>query len=878
MPRPRPDVVPRPRLTQILNDGLYHKLTLVSAAAGFGKTTLLSQWIAGLDQPVAWLSLSEDDGEITRFIAYVVAALRTIAPDAGESTLGMLQSTQAPAPDALLTVLLNEITAIPHEFVFVLDDYHVLDALAIDEALGFLLEHIPPQMHLVIATREDPPLPLARLRARGQLTELRVAELRFAHDEAAAFLNQMTGLDLSPEAVAALEARTEGWIAGLQMAALSMQGREDTASFIEAFTGSHRFVLDYLVEEVLQRQPGHLRNFLLQTSILNGLNASLCDAVMGQQNSKTRLETLERGNLFVIPLDDTRDWYRYHHLFADALHANLVNEQNEALPDLHLRASIWYEQHDMFPRAIHHALAAQAMERAADLIEGIWLHMDQTYQSKTWLAWVRALPEAIIVARPYMCIGCGWALMNEGQFDEADARLQAAERLLDAQPADDQTRYMQASIASAHTYRFLSLGDIPNTIASGQRALDLLPDAEVGQLNRRQAMSLLGIAYWVSGDLPAADQALSTLMDEWLKIGVIGDALALAFVMADIRLTLGHLQAAIRVCQHALNIAAQQPHVMALELPDLYRSRGDLYREMNDLQQAEDTLLLSVELGESTSLPDWQHRMYVVQAKMRWIEGDLDGALALLDEAERQFRLTPLPDAQPASAWRARIWIEQGKLDQAHAWVQQQGLSVDDDLHFLREFEHMTLARLLLAQAQRGQPDALDTADALLDRLYQSAYEGGRMGHIIEIRNLQALALVIQGDSSAALLPLQEALTLAEPEGYVRTFVDEGPLMASLLHQALQAGIDPAYVTRLIAAFGEQEAAAPGQIGTLDALSDRELDVLRLLGTELSGPEIADHLMVSLNTMRTHTKNIYSKLSVNSRRAAVRRAEELNLL
>ncbi|MAU12821.1 MAG: helix-turn-helix transcriptional regulator [Anaerolineaceae bacterium] len=879
VPRPRPDVVPRPRLTQILNEGLYRKLTLISAAAGFGKTTLLSQWIAGLDQPVAWLSLSEDDGDLTRFIAYMVAALRTIAPDAGENTLGMLGSTQAPDPSALLTVLLNEIAAIPQEFVFVLDDYHVLDALAIDEALSFLLQHIPPQMHLVIATREDPPLPLARLRARGQLTELRVAELRFTHEEAAAFLNQMTGLGLSPEAVAALEARTEGWIAGLQMAALSMQGRDDTASFIEAFTGSHRFVLDYLVEEVLHRQSDALRNFLLQTSILDGLNASLCDAVTGLKNSKTLLETLERGNLFVIPLDDTRDWYRYHHLFADALHANLVNEQDDALPDLHLRASIWYEQHDMIAHAIHHALAADAMDRAADLIAGIWQHMDLTYQSKTWLGWAYSLPESIITARPYLCIGCGWALLNEGRFDEAEARLQDAERLLDAEPSDQKTRYMLASIASARTYRFLSLGDIPNTIVSGQRALDLLPDADISHLNRRQAMSLLGIAYWVSGDLIAAERELSTLIGDLFKVGVISDALGLAFIVADVRLTLGRLQDAIRIYKQSLEVAEQQTNNAALELPDLYRGLSDLYREMNDLEQAEDILRLSVELGDRTSLPDWQHRLYVVQAKMKRIEGDLDGAVALLDEAEDQFRQTPLPDAQPASAWRARIWIQQGNLDKAHAWSQQRSLSPDDGLHYMREFEHITLARLLLAQSQRGQPNAYEAAVTLLERLYQSAHEGGRIGRVIEIRNVQALALATQGDLSAALPFLQEALSLAEPQGFVRIFVDEGTLMASLLYQALQAGIAPAYVTRLIAAFGgNQESAAPLQTGALDPLSDRELDVLRLLGTDLTGPEIADQLMVSLNTMRTHSKNIYSKLGVNSRRAAVRRAEELNLI
>ena len=369
IPLPRTNVVLRPRLIERLNEGLHRKLTLISASAGFGKTTLVSEWVAGCERPVAWLSLDEGDNDPTRFLTYLVAALQTIAPNIGEGVVGALQSPQPPPTESILTALLNEIAALPDKFVLVLDDYHVIDAKPIDDALTFLLEHLPPQMHLVITTREDPQLPLARLRARGHLTELRAADLRFTPAEAAAFLNQVMGLDLSAEDIAALETRTEGWIAGLQLAALSMQGREDVPGFIRAFAGDNRYIVDYLVEEVLQRQPDHVRSFLLQTAILDRLNGPLCDAVTGQEEGNARLEALERGNFFVVPLDDKRHWYRYHHLFADVLSAHLMAEQPDQVATLHRRASEWYEQNGSAADAIRHALAAEDFARAADLVE-----------------------------------------------------------------------------------------------------------------------------------------------------------------------------------------------------------------------------------------------------------------------------------------------------------------------------------------------------------------------------------------------------------------------------------------------------------------------------------------------------------------------------
>ena len=448
IPPPRPKVVLRPRLIERLNEGLSagRKLTLISASAGFGKTTLVSEWVAGCDaRPkvrVAWLSLDEGDNDPTRFLTYLVAALQTIAANIGEGVLGVLQSPQPPPTESILTALLNEITTIPDHFILVLDDYHVIDSKPVDHALTFLLEHLPPQMHLVIATREDPHLPLARLRARGQLTELRAADLRFTPSEAAEFLNQVMGLNLSAEDIAALETRTEGWIAGLQLAALSMQGNKDVSGFIREFAGDHRYIVDYLVEEVLQSQPEPIRRFLLQTAILDRLNGSLCDAVTGKEEGNARLEALQRGNFFVIPLDDKRNWYRYHHLFADVLRMHLMAEQPDQVSALHRRASEWYEHNGSTDDAIRHALAAEDFERAANLVELAVPAMRRSRQGATVteLGWLKALPDELVRFRPVLSVDYAFALFGGGELEAVEARLRDAERWLDTAAGSMATR------------------------------------------------------------------------------------------------------------------------------------------------------------------------------------------------------------------------------------------------------------------------------------------------------------------------------------------------------------------------------------------------------------------------------------------------------
>ncbi|MBI9043472.1 MAG: tetratricopeptide repeat protein [Anaerolineaceae bacterium] len=838
------------------------------------------------------MSLDEGDNDPTRFLTYLVAALQTIAPKIGEGIFVALQSPQPLPGEALLTTLLNEIAAIPDNFILVLDDYHIIDSEPINHALTFLLEHLPPQMNLVIATREDPPLPLSRYRVRGQLTELRAADLRFTPEEAGAFLNQMMNLNLSAKDIAALEARTEGWIAGLQLAALSMQGREDIACFIEAFTGSHRFVLDYLAGEVLERQPERVRNFLLHTAILDRLCAPLCNAVTGREDSKEILDGLERNNLFLIPLDDKRQWYRYHHLFAEVLRIYQTEGQSEQVSSLHQRASTWFEQNGLAPDAIRHALTAEDFERAARLIELSWSAMDVSYQSSTWLGWVKALPDELLRARPMLNVGYAWALLDGGELEASEARLDDAERCLDT-PVDkmvvvdnEQFRSLPASIATARAYRSLALGNVPDTVEFAQQALELTPEDD--QVRHIQAISLLGLAQYTNGDLEAAERSLADLHTNLRKTGEIPTLIGITFLLADIRVALGRLHEAESIYQQTLRLTTGQGEPVSLGMADLYRGLGELYIERGELETAAQHLLTSQNQGEQIATTDWQHRLCVSQARLKEVTGDLDGALALLDEAERVKIRGPLPDVRPVEALKAQVWLKQGRLAEALGWVRMQGLSSADDISYRYEFEHITLARVLIAADKRereGEADSIDEAVRLLERLLHAAEAGKRIGSVIEILVVQALALQVQSNVSQALTLLERALALAEPQEYIRIFVDEGEPMRLLIEKQSHNRAHPLndYINKLLAAFAQTAAAQKSAIthqksDLIEPLSKRELEVLKLLRSELSGPEIAQQLIVSLNTLRTHTKNIFSKLGVNNRRAAVRRAEELDLI
>ncbi len=911
VPRPRSGLVSRPRLSERLDRGAASKLMLVSAPAGFGKTTLLAEWLAKgpaaptYERLTAWLSLDRADNDPACFWTYVIAALRTVAPGVGESAMALLQASHPPPIETLLTTLLNDLGAIASDIVLVLDDYHVIDASHVHEGMAFMLEHLPPQIHLVIAGRADPALPLPRLRGRGELVEIRAVDLRFTPDEAAAYLNGAMGLALSTQDVAALEGRTEGWIAALQLAALSLQGRDDVAGFIAGFAGDDRYVVDYLVDEVLQCQPQNVRSFLLKTSILSRLRGSLCDVVTGQDGGKAMLEALDRGNLFLVQLDDRRRWYRYQHLFGDVLRTHLLDEEPDRVAELHLRASDWFERNGERPEAIRHALAGEDFARAADLVELAIPAMRRSRQEATLRRWLEALPGELVRVRPVLSVGYAGALLLGGDLDGVEARLEDAERWLDttvdAHPGpeassgvvvvdDEEFRRLPETIQLYRAAQALARGDVPGTVRHARQALELAPEED--QLRRASALGLLGLAFWTSGDLEEAHRAYSDCMAGLRRAGHVADTFGCAIAMSDIRRTQGRLGDAMHTYERALYLGSEQGGSAVRGTADMYVGMSELHRERNDLPAATQELLRSQELGEQIGLPQNPYRWRVAMARIREAEGDLGGALELLNEAELVYVSDYFPQVRPIAAMRARVLVAQGALGEALGWARERGLSVDDDLTYLHEFDHVTLARVLLAQTTQDRAErSLRAATQFLDRLLKAAEEGGRTGSVIEIMVLQALAHQSLGDIPAAFGSLQRALTVSEPEGYVRVFVDEGPPMASLLREVArvaageQKGTAPDYARRLLAAVDKTDDSTPvrqglagDRQGLVEPLSKRELDVLRLLGSDLDGPDIARELVVSLNTVRTHTKNIYAKLGVNNRRAAVRRAEELDLL
>jgi LuxR family maltose regulon positive regulatory protein len=864
-------------LIEQLNIGLRsgHKLTLISASAGFGKTTLVSEWIASCGRPVAWLSLDEGDNDPVRFISYLVPALQKVKPGMDDGLLPALQSHQPPQVEAILTTLLNETATISDSFILVLDDYHVIDSKPVDEALAFLVEHQPPQMHLIIATREDPSLPLAHLRARGQLTELRATDLQFTPAEATEFLNRVMGLNLTDGDVAALESRTEGWVAGLQLAALSMQGHQDATSFIRSFTGSHRFVLDYLIEEVLQRQSEKIQAFLLRTSILDRMCGPLCNAVLLDPltSGQKILEQLERANLFIVPLDNERRWYRYHHLFGDLLRQRLG--QPRELPEYHLRASQWYEENGDLGAAFHHAIAAGDFVRAAGLAEAAWQGMEESFQTAVWVGWVKQLPEEVIRVRPLLCTLLGQAFANAGESKASELRLRDAERCLDDSDVTNEAQLMPlpAMIALARAYNAQAQGNLTTAVKYAERSLELLPEDDF--VLRARAIITLEVTHWASGNLESAIRGIGDWMESMTQLGNHVFVVASAFGVAELLVGLGRMSEAERTYQEALQLAAQHgpeaEHITAhhhLGLSMIYYQRGDDTLAAHHLKRA-------AELGLQTTLADWPYRWHVAQSQLKEAAGDLETALVLLNEAKLVYIQTVVPDLRPIAALKARIHLKQGRPDKARAWAAERGLSLADEVSYLHEFEHLTLARLEIANPQ---------VNALLARLLQAAEAQKRRGSALDILLVQALAHEAQGNRPQALAALKRALSLAEPEGYVRIFVDEGEAMRVLIEKQSRNRDYPlsGYADKLLAAFTQPVAAPKSAIihqksDMIEPLSERELEVLKLLRTELSGPEIADQLIVSPNTFRTHTRNIFNKLGVNSRRAAIRRAEELDL-
>lgn len=861
IPARRPKLVLRPHLIERLNEGLDGKLTLVSAPAGFGKSTLVSEWAAVCGRRVAWVSLDEGDNDPSRVLAYLAAGLQSLDANVGDKALSMLLSPRPAVPEAVVTVLLNDISAIREPFAFVLDDYHVIRSKAVHRALTVLIEHLPPHMHLLIATREDPELPLARLRARRQLTELRAADLRFSQSEASRFLNRVMGLSLSAEHVAALEARTEGWIAGLQLAAISMQGRDDPACFIRSFTGSHRFVMDYLAEEVLQKLPESIQTFLLRTSILARMCGELCDAVVLDPDAPgaETLEYLERANLFVVPLDNERRWYRYHHLFADLLRQRLG--QGECRSAYHIRASQWYEENGLEIDAFHHAAAANDIERAERLIDGNGIPLHFRGAVTAVLDWLASLPASVLDARPSLRFRHGSLLLVVGQTTGVEEKLRAAEAALSVQPqatgSDEVTRNLRGQIAAARSVLALTRYQPEIMMSEALRALEhLRPDSHT---SRATALWTLGCAYLLQGDRVAAGRTLAEAVSLSRSSGNLFTLILATIGMGMVQELENQLHAAAQTYQSVLQVAGDQP------LQIVYEAHLGLARvlyEWNDLDGAELHGQKGLELAR---LYDGVIDRFVIcevfLTRLKLARGDVTGAAALIAHADRAARRGNFVHRfSEVAGLQVLILLRQGRLEAAAALAQSHDSAVGQArVHLVRGDAESALAVL---EPWRLQMEARGWADERLKVLV-----------------LQAVALHARGERDKALPMLADALALAEPGGFIRTFVDEGRPMQQLLTEAAELGIRGEYAATLLQAFdaAQRRSDRPAAQPLTEPLSPRELTILQLIAQGLSNREISERLFLALDTVKGHNRRLFEKMQVRRRTEAVARARELGL-
>jgi LuxR family maltose regulon positive regulatory protein len=874
-------------LIERLNEGLQRKLTLVSAPAGFGKTTLVSAWLSAGRCPAAWVSLDAGDNDPIRFLRYVIAALQTIAPGMGEATRALFQSSQVPPLETLLTPLVNELCTLAGTVALVLDDYHVIQSPDVHQAITFLIEHLPspPGMHLVILTRADPALPLHRLRARNQLAEFRAAQLRFTTDEVAAFLSQTMGLRLSVDDVAAMAASTEGWVAGLQLAAIALQSRPldqasgDVHSLATALSSGHHYIVDYLVQEVLDRQPDSVRSFLLQTSILERLAGPLCDAVTGRGDGQGMLRALVQANLFIAPLDDEQHWYRYHHLFAQVLHSHLQEAHPDQLPELHRRAAEWHGQNGLAAEAISHALAAGDQGLAARLVESHARAMLMRGELVTLGNWLQDLGEAVY-ERPWLGIHQAWTLLITGQIQDVERLLGRVERHIGPQtlPGDPaqglaERQNVLGEIAAMRGLVAYLQGDVQRAARLCRQALESLRGDNA--VARGVAAHALGEACSHSGDLAGALQANVEAARLAKASGSVILAVSALTSQGDVLIDQGRLHQAVEVYNEALQLAALPKENRWPAAGRVYVCMAKVLYEWNDLETVLRYTRQGIELCQRGGIVEFVTAGYGVLAKARQALGDREGAREAVRAAERMVLGHSLPAGSVSSvtASRVRLWLTQGNLEGAARWAEQSGLGVDDPISYIRESEYVALCHVLLAQGE------LDAALTLSDRLLRAAETTGRMGRAIGFFVLQALAWQGKGDLPQALAALERALSLAGPGRYVRTFLDNGVPMARLLRQAGSRGIAPDYVTHLLSGMAEPFDTVSGASQPLiEPLSERELQVLRLMAAGKSNREIAEELVLAVGTIKRHLNNIYGKLNVASRTQCAARARELGLL
>ncbi|PFG16257.1 LuxR family maltose regulon positive regulatory protein [Propionicimonas paludicola] len=819
VPRVRPDVVLRERLLQRVSHATSARVVVVSAPPGFGKTTLLAEWVQRPDvdpRLVAWLSLDGTENEPALFWNYVVASLRAAVPALADLVVG------APlAASHVVATIVNALAGVEQDVWLVLDDFHQLDNGEVLIAVGQLIDHLPAHVHLLIGTRQDPDLPLSRWRARGELVEVRAADLRFTADETAEYLRSSAGLDLSAAQTAHLAERAEGWVAALQLAALSMRGHHDVAGFIERFAGDDRYLVDYLMDEVLSGQSAQTVDFLLRTAVLDRLSGSLCDAVTERNDSAEMLSWLERANLFVVPLDDQAVWFRYHHLFVDLLRARLLAEQPEMVRPLHRRASTWFEAAGLADEAISHALAAGDVGSAARLVELELPEARRSRQDARLTRWLQSLPIEVISANPVLTTFHGWTLMASGDLEAVESRLELAESLL-ADPASgsrgwaetEELRTLPATIAIYRASLAQARGDLAGAAAHARRALELIgPD---DHLARGAAAGFLALVAWSAGEIGMAVDTFTSAIASLRSAGATVDELAGTALLAEMVAAAGRPAKARQLCRTALRRAEELGAPAARAIADLHVQLAELDLDDQDLDAAGRHLAAAEEFEVQVSGSGGRHRWFMAAARVAESRADFAGALEHLAQAEALYQPGYYPQVRPIPALRARVLISAGELAQAAEWALDQAVTMTDEADYLAEYDELTLARLILADQPRRRGE-LGPLITLLERLEAAAQTSGRLGSLTDIRRQLARAVHAAG-----------------------------------------AGLAPS-------------AARP-------ALTERELQVLRLLDSELSGPEIARTLFVSDNTLRTHTKHIFTKLDVTSRRAAIARGRERGLL
>ncbi len=894
IPPLQPGIVHRPRLTQMINEGLGRKITLISAPVGFGKSTLLSEWIPTSRRPVAWLSLEDADNDPTRFWAYFLAALQMLQQDLVKEALAFYvpegQPLELAQLESFITLLVNFLSDHPQDIALVLDDYHQIHNQVIHNGIAFLIDHLPPTLHIILTSRADPPLPLSRLRVRGQMNELRAEDLRFTAEETDVFLNQMQQLDLSLDQISALEARTEGWIAGLQLAAISMQKGGDKRGFIQSFTGSHRFVLDYLVDEVLSHQAEEEQSFLLETSILERFTGTLCNAITGREDGQGMLEKLELANLFIIPLDNERRWFRYHHLFADLLRRRLQELQPGKVRILHQRACEWFESEGLLPEAIDHALATSDFERAARLIEKTVEYQRQIGEIATLAGWMNALPGKVRRSNPALCLLYARALADSAQNISIAELIEDAEAGLAAEPWKDDPRspLLQGQAVALRAYIAMIRHQYDESITLSHQARELIGQDEA---RWRSFVSLiLAGSYRFSNDWGSAVQVYLEASDLSRSAGDKGNALLALGLRGEVLEAQGHLHQADRQFKQVLQLAQEfdipNTPVTGFALVGL----GRAWCEWNALNSAEQYVQDGLENGKKAAVQDILLRGYLALARIRQAKGEFKGALEALDLCEpavRQMGMAEIKDW--INAYRCQVWLAGGETKTAIAWASTFAGKLYDSIY---PSVAIVLAKVRLVQGR------LDEASGLLEHALQSAREVGRMGNAVQILANLAIVQRSKGESEKALATLWEALNLAAPEGYIRAFLDEGELMRSMLADFLskhesQPGAatlpEPksieVYARALLDTFTRASIAQPAislihpaRVSLPEPLSERELQVLKLMAAGLSNRDIADKDIVSINTVKTQVKSIYGKLGTHTREDAISAARKLGLV